>query len=75
VARHEGAVPPPGVEGLDLALALEPVVADDENPLRQIKLMRLVSSILVHVGPVGRHQPIERVPQREVTAVEHSCPP
>src|SRR5882762_2445836 len=56
------ALPAPSIEGADLLLSLEPVVADNVECVRQIKLMRLATAIAIHVGPVIGHQPIERVP-------------
>src|ERR1700730_12675862 len=56
------ALPAPSIEGADLLLSLKPVVADNVERIRQIKLMRLATAIAIHVGPVIGHQPIERVP-------------
>ncbi len=56
------ALPAPSIEGADLLLSLEPVVADRVECIRQIILMRLSSAVAIHVGPVIDHQSIERVP-------------
>src|SRR5712672_1880671 len=56
------ALPASSIEGADLLLSLEPVVADSVERIRQIKLMRLATVVAIHVGPVIGHQPIERVP-------------
>jgi hypothetical protein len=71
VTRHNGAAPAAGVEGFDLFLSLEPIVANGIKPIRQIELMRLATLVLVHVSPIIREQLIESAPQRQITAVEH----
>jgi len=51
----------PSIEGAALLLSLEPVVADSGERIRSIKLMRLNTAVVIHVGPVIGHQPIEGV--------------
>ena len=71
VARHDRAVAASGVEGADLLLSLEPVVADHILPIREIELVRLFAAVFVHLGPIIRDQPVERIPQRQIIAVRH----
>src|ERR1700730_8386305 len=52
----------PSIEGADLLLSFEPVVADSVERIGQIKLMRLSAAVAIHLGPVVDHQSIERVP-------------
>jgi hypothetical protein len=51
------ALPAPSIEGADLLLSLEPVVADSVARIRQIKLVRLATAVAIQVGPVIDHQP------------------
>jgi hypothetical protein len=72
VTRGGGAgLPTPVIEGADLIHPLEPVVADNVERFRQIKLVRLAAAVDVHISPVISHQPIECVPQRQVIGVRH----
>src|SRR6202011_2418982 len=72
VTRRGGAVlSPPSIEGTDLFRTFEPVVADREERLRQIKLVRPAAPVVIHVRPVIGHQPIERIPQRHIIDLQH----
>src|ERR1700730_6196312 len=71
MARHDRAVPAPGIEGADLLFALEAVVADGIMPIRHIEPVRLFAAVFVHLGPIIRDQPVERIPQRQIIAVLH----
>src|SRR5262249_50310298 len=71
MACPHGAEPAPRVEGLDPLLALEPVIADDVKPFRQIKIMSRLAAVFVHIGPIIGDQSIERAPQRQITAIQH----
>ena len=52
VTRRGGAVlSPPSIEGTDLFRSFEPVVADREERLRQIKLVRPAAPVVIHVRP------------------------
>src|SRR5215469_5177150 len=68
---HHGAVTSPRVKSSDLLLRLEPVVADDVKPVGQIKIMSCLAAVFVDIGPIIDDQPIERAPQRQITAVQH----
>ncbi|MGC2199377.1 MAG: hypothetical protein WA633_04400 [Stellaceae bacterium] len=56
-------LPPPSIEGTDLFSSFEAVVTDGVERFRQIKLVRLPTAVVIHVGPVIRYQSIERIPQ------------
>ena len=69
-------LPAAGIEGVDFFLSLEPVAADGVERIRQIKLVRPAPAVIIHIGPVIGHQPIDRVPQREIISVQHwRCDP
>src|SRR5438046_507719 len=55
----------------DLFRSFEPVVADREERLRQIKFVRPAAAVVIHLGPVIGHQPIERIPQRQIVGIQH----
>ena len=44
------ALPEPSIEGTDLLLSLESVVADSIERIRQIKLMRLTTAVAIYVA-------------------------
>src|SRR2546421_738537 len=72
VTRRGGAVlSPPSIEGPDLFRSFEPVVADREERFRQIKFVRPAAAVVIHIGPVIGHQPIERIPQRQIVGIQH----
>ena len=49
---------PPFIKGADLFDAFKPVIADRVERIRQIKLMRPVAALIVHIGPIIDHQSI-----------------
>jgi hypothetical protein len=61
----------PIIEGTNILLSLKRVGTDGIECIRQIKLMRLIAAVVIHVGPIIYHQPIERVPQRQIVGVRH----
>jgi len=69
--RGIAALPAPGIKGANLVGSFEAVVADRVECLRQIELVRQGAAVVVHLGPVIGHQPIERIPQRRIIGVQH----
>jgi len=73
--RRKAAAPAPLVEGADFVFAREAVAADRVQRVGQVEAMRPLAGIVVDIRPIIDHQPVQRVPQRDLVPVFHRPSP